>query len=251
MSRSRDLADAGSKANFLDNVSADINTTYAPKASPAFTGTPTGITASHLTTGTLGNTVQDNITRLGTVTTGTIDNTIGSNAIFPTGAVVNKTIIRENEHNTVPYGVWQNFLEGSYTYKATSSHNFVEWFTTSYKVTSNTTGFGVRIYKKTSGSGVTTSDYLIDDGNHYTTGGEAAYTFHAYYPAYWYGGPRSMQLLDTQTHSAGDTVYYAIFYRRYDSTGTINIPYEDQDSNVSGSQITKPNHGLVITEVMI
>lgn len=47
MSRARDLADAGSKANFLDNVSADINTTYAPLASPAFTGTPdfSGITS--------------------------------------------------------------------------------------------------------------------------------------------------------------------------------------------------------------
>ena len=76
MSRARDLADAGSKANFLDNVSADINTTYAPKASPAFTGTPTGITASHITTGTLGNTVQDNITRLGTVTSGTISSSV-------------------------------------------------------------------------------------------------------------------------------------------------------------------------------
>lgn len=39
MSRARDLADAGSKANFLDNVSADINTTYAPINNPAFTGT--------------------------------------------------------------------------------------------------------------------------------------------------------------------------------------------------------------------
>ena len=39
MSRARDLADAGSKANYLDNVSAAINTTYAPLASPTFTGT--------------------------------------------------------------------------------------------------------------------------------------------------------------------------------------------------------------------
>lgn len=39
MSRARELADAGSKANFLDNVSADINTTYAPINNPAFTGT--------------------------------------------------------------------------------------------------------------------------------------------------------------------------------------------------------------------
>ena len=39
MSRARDLADAGSKSNFLDNVSADINSTYAPINNPAFTGT--------------------------------------------------------------------------------------------------------------------------------------------------------------------------------------------------------------------
>tara|TARA_R100000152_G_C6771631_1_gene198206 strand:- start:508 stop:1278 length:771 start_codon:yes stop_codon:yes gene_type:complete len=47
MSRARDLADAGSKANFLDNVTAnipaDVQTSLdakAPTASPAFTGTP-------------------------------------------------------------------------------------------------------------------------------------------------------------------------------------------------------------------
>ena len=52
------------------------------------------INASDLTTGTLGNTVQDNITRLGTVTTGTMNNTIGSSATFPDGMVTN-TIVRK------------------------------------------------------------------------------------------------------------------------------------------------------------
>ena len=45
MSRARDLADAGSKANYLDNVTAnipaDVDGTYALKASPIFTGTST------------------------------------------------------------------------------------------------------------------------------------------------------------------------------------------------------------------
>ena len=58
MSRARDLADTGSKANFLDNVTANIpadvqtaldaklatataSSTYAPLASPSFTGTVT------------------------------------------------------------------------------------------------------------------------------------------------------------------------------------------------------------------
>jgi len=44
----------------------------APLASPTFTGTVAGVTGTHITTGTLGNTVQDNITRLGTVTAGTL-----------------------------------------------------------------------------------------------------------------------------------------------------------------------------------
>ena len=42
-----------------------------------------GLDASDITTGTLGNTVQDNITRLGAVTTGTMNNTIGSSLTYP------------------------------------------------------------------------------------------------------------------------------------------------------------------------
>ena len=37
---------------------------------------------------TLGNSTQDNITRLGTVTTGTMNNTIGSSATFPAGHIL-------------------------------------------------------------------------------------------------------------------------------------------------------------------
>jgi len=65
VSRARDLADAGSKANFLDAVTANIpsdvqtaldaklatttaSSTYAPKASPTFTGTVSGVTPAHL-----------------------------------------------------------------------------------------------------------------------------------------------------------------------------------------------------------
>ena len=58
----------------------------APLASPAFTGTPTGITGTHITSGTLGNTVQDNITRLGTVTAGNLSNTA---IVYPAGHQIN------------------------------------------------------------------------------------------------------------------------------------------------------------------
>jgi len=48
-----------------------------------------GLDASDITTGTLGNTVQDNITRLGAVTTGTFSGTLSSSATFPAGSVLN------------------------------------------------------------------------------------------------------------------------------------------------------------------
>ena len=60
-----------------------------------------GFDASDLTTGTLGNTVQDNITRLGTVTTGTFNGTIGTNDAFPAGHVVQyKSVIVVGNQST-------------------------------------------------------------------------------------------------------------------------------------------------------
>jgi len=70
-----DLTASATELNYVDGVGSALQTQInakAPLASPAFTGTPTGITGNHITTGTLGNAVQDNITRLGAVTTGTI-----------------------------------------------------------------------------------------------------------------------------------------------------------------------------------
>jgi len=53
MTRARDIADAGTKVNYLDNVTAnipaDVATTYAPLAGPTFTGTPIVPTASAAT----------------------------------------------------------------------------------------------------------------------------------------------------------------------------------------------------------
>mgnify|MGYP006407064721 CR=1 FL=1 len=63
MTRARDMANLGSQAG-------------------------SGLDASDITTGTLGNTVQDNVTRLGTVTVGTYNATIGSSATFPAGHIV-------------------------------------------------------------------------------------------------------------------------------------------------------------------
>ena len=76
MSRARDMANLGAQAG-------------------------SGLDASDITTGTLGNTVQDNITRLGTVTTGTMNNTIGSSATFPSGHVLQvKSTTKTDSYST-------------------------------------------------------------------------------------------------------------------------------------------------------
>ena len=87
MSRARILADYVSSGDELADK--------APLASPAFTGTPTGITGTHITSGTLGNTVQDNITRLGTVTSGNLSNTA---IVYPAGHVI-QVVTREDLFN--------------------------------------------------------------------------------------------------------------------------------------------------------
>tara|TARA_R100001594_G_scaffold39318_1_gene70882 strand:- start:13246 stop:13872 length:627 start_codon:yes stop_codon:yes gene_type:complete len=71
MSRSRDLADSGVKANYLDNIASDINTQLsakAPIASPTFTGT-TNVSS--------GVTLPSNPTI-----------TLGSNTSFPAGVII-------------------------------------------------------------------------------------------------------------------------------------------------------------------
>ena len=78
MSRARILADyvaggtTAAEFDYLDGVTSNIQTQFtakAPLASPAFTGTPTGITAAHITSGALpvGVTGGSGLTALGTV----------------------------------------------------------------------------------------------------------------------------------------------------------------------------------------
>ena len=83
MTRARILADyvsggtTAAEFDYLDGVTSNIQTQFtakAPLASPAFTGTPTGITAAHLEAGVLPSYVTggSGLTALGTVTSGTI-----------------------------------------------------------------------------------------------------------------------------------------------------------------------------------
>jgi len=87
MSRARILADYVSSGDELAAVATTANaalpaataaSTYAPLASPAFTGTPTGITAAHLGAGVLPSDVTggSGLTALGTVTSGVLEDAV-------------------------------------------------------------------------------------------------------------------------------------------------------------------------------
>jgi len=87
-----------------------------------------GITASDIpnlagdkiTSGTLGNTVQDNITRLGTVTTGTMNNTIGSNATFPAGNILQVVDAEVADVSTLATGM-HDIISKTFTTKKANS----------------------------------------------------------------------------------------------------------------------------------
>ena len=96
MSRARILADyvaggtTAAEFDYMDGVTSNVQTqmnTKAPLASPAFTGTPTGITAAHITSGALpvGVTGGSGLTHLASNPTVTL----GSNATFPANHIVN------------------------------------------------------------------------------------------------------------------------------------------------------------------
>ena len=100
MSRARILADYVSSGDELADK--------APLASPAFTGTPTGITAAHLEAGVLPSDVTggSGLTALGTVATGNLSNTA---IVYPAGHVIqvlqSKNLTEVSKSNTATFDV--------------------------------------------------------------------------------------------------------------------------------------------------
>ena len=96
MTKARVLADyvaggtTAAEFDYMDGVTSNVQTQMnakAPLASPAFTGTPTGITAAHITSGVLpvGVTGGSGLTALGTVTAGNLSN---SAIVYPNGHII-------------------------------------------------------------------------------------------------------------------------------------------------------------------
>ena len=158
MTKARILADyvaggtTAAEFDYMDGVTSNVQTQMdakAPLASPAFTGTPTGITGTHITSGTLGNTVQDNITRLGTVTSGNLSNTA---IVYPDGHVLQ---IVWNHYSTTLTKTTTAFedlgLNASITPKTTSNKILVEWIVHA-KLATTQSGYGTKLLHNASGS---------------------------------------------------------------------------------------------------
>ena len=112
MSRARILADYVSSGDELADK--------APLASPAFTGTPTGITAAHLEAGVLpaGVTGGSGLTALGTVTAGNLSN---SAIVYPAGHVLQTATIMGSGTNQTKAadGAWADMAFGGGTMEVT------------------------------------------------------------------------------------------------------------------------------------
>ena len=136
MSRARDLANLGDgiTASDVPNLAGD-----------------------KITSGTLSNTVQDNITRLGIVTTGTMKNTIHSDTTFPAGHIIQ---IKFDTSATQSSGNgWQTAISNSIT-MSSDSNKLLCIATISVQVgsTSNTVNYG-GIKLVSSGTGVSAETY--------------------------------------------------------------------------------------------
>ena len=141
------------------------------------------INASDLTTGTLGNTVQDNITRLGTVTTGTLSH----------GTTLQGYVDSSNTGVTFPTGHIIQVKEGTYsTENSTNSMNFTTVTTNvTVDITPRTTSSKFLIFVSTSG---------------YTNGG---YSHVGYYT-----------IMRGSTDLGSNNTGFADVYQGYNSTNT-------------------------------
>lgn len=135
MSRARILADYVS--------SGDELALKAPLASPAFTGTPTGITGTHITSGTLGNTVQDNITRLGTVTAGNLSNTA---IVYPNGHIIQIEFGETQTQTTCNDSSWTTATNLNVDITPTDPTNKI-LVTLHMNYQFNNSGLGIKIYR--------------------------------------------------------------------------------------------------------
>lgn len=144
--------------------------------------------------------------------------TLASSVTFPAGSVL-QVVHTETSETNILDSTYTNYYEVPLTLKSNSSDVIVT-FTFNYNM-GNTMGFGVKIYRSNSAV-VTTSDTAVWTKN----GANSTGPFTIYYTGIssMYG-VSSITGKDTLTGlNAGDTIYYGLFARRYQTDDTIAFP---------------------------
>jgi hypothetical protein len=167
---------------------------------------------------------------------GTIDSTasgtLGDNIIFPAGHVLQVVHTETSETNTLD-STYTNYYEVPLTLKSNSSDVIVT-FTFQYNISSNVAGFGVKIYRKNS-AGVTTSDTAVWTKNTGNSTGPFTIYYNGITSSY---GVSSITGKDTLTGlNAGDTIYYGLFARRYQTDDNIIFPTSSTEDGFFSSLI--------------
>ena len=158
---------------------------------------------------TLGNSTQDNITRLGTVTAGNLSN---SAIVYPAGHVLQVKHYEVTETNALTTS-YVNYWENPITLKSASSDVFV---TCSFNVWMWVgAGMGMYIYRK-EGDTVDTSDTAVWSKNTVTSGTPLTLFFNP--------GSGEMSFVTTfigqdviSGQDVGDILYYALLMRKRDT----------------------------------
>ncbi len=168
MSRARDLANLG------DINASDITTgTFSSSLIPNLAG-------DKITSGTLSNTVQDNITRLGTVTTGTFNGTLGAGMVVNVASHSATDSINTSANNGYAHAVellavsWQlkttNPLLVAYFHTQTGTQNGTASWKLDFNYDTNTTNSGfsyssANLFSGDSTNGSFYSYYSDSDGD--------------------------------------------------------------------------------------
>jgi hypothetical protein len=187
----------------------------APLASPAFTGTPTGITAAHLEAGVLpsGVTGGSGLTALGTVATGNLSN---ADIIFPAGHVLQ--VVSDNYNSQTEASSQIKVCDVELTAKQANS-KFYYNFCTLLGGYNDPDNVDIRM-TKTAGSTPINTDYLPADNRGPGTAGQtsgltiycdvqvmSAYSAHVGYVVSTWGAAD----LILSTHAKDDVLSFAVW----------------------------------------
>ena len=186
MTKARILADyvaggtTAAEFDYMDGVTSNVQTQLtakAPLASPAFTGTPTGITAAHLEAGVLPSDVTggSGLTALGTVATGTI----GSTVAFPAGHLLKvQNFVAFGSNVSSTSNAFTGNAVGTATYTPNGGSNNLSYIfailSLNIEVTSAVLNGRIILETSASGNDITNVEYTVGDwGGILTTQGRS------------------------------------------------------------------------------